>query len=183
MRASSCTPSRRLAFAVWYTTEDSGRASPEDKGAHRRCVTAHPQMFEPLPELSKLDLRDPDEQTLGHRLGVSLADVTMRIPGRRPRAGWPSLLALKPGERSRDRLRLTMVREIHTTREGGLHWRPSLSIYLAPPTSRHGSSRGTENHGDRVGGEQPSSRCRFDRGDCLPLLKKLRIQRPMKRIK
>lgn len=117
MRASSCTPSRRLAFAVRYTT---GVVSQRQRSPSTLCHGAPP--MNPLPESNhqSFDLRDANEQTLGHRLGVSLVDVTMRIPGRRPRAGWPSLLALKPGERSRDRLRLTMVREIHTTREAAL---------------------------------------------------------------
>lgn len=87
------------------------------------CHGAHPNVRTPSQNHQSSILRDADEQTLGTRLGVSLADVTACIPGRRPRAGWPSLLALKPGERSRDRLRLTMVREIHTIPRG----RPSLA--------------------------------------------------------
>lgn len=157
MRASSCTPSRRLAFAVRYTTESSGRTSPGDKGVLVDAVSRRtPQCSNPLSESSKLDSPGCRRADFGPPSG---SESRRCIPGRRPRAGWPSLLALKPGERSRDRLRLTMVREIHTTREGGLYWRPSLSIYLAPP-----NSFGTAVYGARriaavadVGGEQPLS--------------------------
>lgn len=119
------------------------RSLPETKESPSTLCHGAPPMNPPHRIMKAPSPRGPDEQTLGCRLGLSLADVTMRIPGRPPRAGWPSLLALKPGERSRDRGRLTMVREIHTTREA------AFSKYLAPPTPRHGSLRGTENRGAR----------------------------------
>lgn len=61
------------------------------------------------PRTIKLDLRGPHEWTLA-RLGTvwDSGRCYPLHPRREARAGWPSLLALKPGERSRDRVRLTI---------------------------------------------------------------------------
>lgn len=101
MRASSCTPFERLAFAVRYTTESSGPLSRRQRSSSTLCHGAHHHSSQ------NHQARPPGQANRRWAPDGGLPDVTL-YARREARAGWPSPLALKPGERSRDRVRLTM---------------------------------------------------------------------------
>lgn len=136
MRASSCTPFKRLAFAVRYTTESSG---PLSRGQRSSSTLCHG-----TPHHSSQNHRARSRGQTSRRWARSggLFDVTL-YARREARAGWPSPLALKPGERSRDRVRLTMFGRSTPFREAAFTHQP------ARQSSRRGSLRSAENRGDR----------------------------------
>ena len=87
---------------------------------------------------------------------------------REARAGWPPLLALKPGERSRDRVRLTMP-----GRSTAPEKRPALDNLRAKllVTAFDGARR-VATIAD-VGVKNPRPWRRFGRGDCLRWVEQL----------
>lgn len=124
MRASSCTPFERLAFAVRYTTESSGPLSRRQRSSSTLCHGAHHHSSQ------NHQARPPGQANRRWAPDGGLPDVTL-YARREARAGWPSPLALKPGERSRDRVRLTICSGDPQLPRGGLH----------PPTSSPTSAR------------------------------------------
>lgn len=134
MRASSCTPFKRLAFAVRYTTESSGPVSRRQRSSSTLCHGT--------PRHSSQNRRARPRGQASRRWAPpgGLFDVTL-YARREARAGWPSPLALKPGERSRDRVRLTMFGRSTPFREAAYTHQPARPSHSARQFAERGESR------------------------------------------